>query len=169
MLKQARAATSSAEDPLGIRNDFPLLKTTNFLNTAYHSVSPNQVVEAGVQFYRDRGNPADGIGPWIGEGREVRAKFAKMVGADQAEIGLIHATSDAENIIANALDLKEGDNIVTDELQYVASFVLYDHFAKTKGIEVRIVKRDETGATRFDEFEKMVDELMLLQIDLRRL
>lgn len=151
-------AQSRGDDPLGIRGDFPLLKTTNFLNTAYHSVAPQQVVDAGVQFYRDRGNPADGIGPWIGEGRAVRAKFAKMVGADAGEIGLIHATSDAENIVANALDLKEGDNIVTDDLQYVASFVLYDHFAKTKGIEVRIVKRDETGASNFSEFEKLVDD-----------
>jgi len=157
MLTKARAQASAEDDPLGIREDFPLLKTTNFLNTAYHSVAPQQVVDAGVQFYKDRGNPADGIGPWIGEGRAVRAKFANMVGADAGEIGLIHATSDAENIVANALDLKEGDNIVTDDLQYVASFVLYDHFKKTKGIDVRIVKRDESGATKFEEFEKLVD------------
>mgnify|MGYP003624351111 CR=1 FL=1 len=151
-------AQSSGDDPLGIRGDFPLLETTNFLNTAYHSVAPQQVVDAGVQFYLDRGNPADGIGPWIGEGRAVRAKFANMVGAKTSEIGLIHATSDAENIVANALDLKEGDNIVTDDLQYVASFVLYDHFAKTKGVEVRIVKRDESGASNYSEFEKLVDD-----------
>ena len=88
MLKAARAATGSAGDPLGIRGDFPLLETTNFLNTAYHSVSPAQVVEAGVEFYKARGNPADGIGPWIGEGRAIRATFAKMVGAEPSEIGL---------------------------------------------------------------------------------
>ena len=102
-------AQSSGDDPLGIRGDFPLLETTNFLNTAYHSVAPQQVVDAGVQFYLDRGNPADG-------------------------------------------------NIVTDDLQYVASFVLYDHFAKTKGVEVRIVKRDESGASNYSEFEKLVDD-----------
>ncbi len=153
----AKAQSGGSDDPLGIRSDFPLLKHTNFLNTAYHSVAPQQVVDAGVQFYKDRANPADGIGPWIGEGRAVRASFAKLVGAQPSEIGLIHATSDAENIIANAIDLKEGDNIVTDDLQYVASFVLYDHFAKTKGVEVRIVKRDETGATTLENFEKLVD------------
>ena len=153
-----KAQSRGSDDPLGIRGDFPLLKHTNFLNTAYHSVAPQQVVDAGVQFYKDRANPADGIGPWIGEGRAVRASFAKLVGALPSEIGLIHATSDAENIIANAIDLKEGDNIVTDDLQYVASFVLYDHFAKTKGVEVRIVKRDENGATTLENFEKLVDD-----------
>ena len=124
MLKKARAASNSLEDPLGIRNDFPLLKTTNFLNTAYHAVSPNQVVDAGIQFYKDRGNPADGIGPFLAEGRTVRAKFAKLVGADHGEVGLIHATTEAENIVANNLDLKEGDNVVTDDLQYNASVIL---------------------------------------------
>lgn len=158
MLKQARAATGSADDPLGIRSDFPLLKTTNFLNTAYHAVSPNQVVEAGVKFYRDRANPADGIGPFLAEGRQVRAKFAKLVGAEQSEIGLIHATTEAENIVAGNLDLKAGDNVVTDDLQYNASFVLYDHYAKEKGVDVRIVKRDENGRTRLEDFEKLVDD-----------
>ena len=134
IVTSVRAAT--VDDPLGIRADFPLLKTTNFLNTAYHSVAPTPVVETGVQFYKDRANPADGIGPWIGEGREVRAKFAKLVGADAGEIGLIHATSDAENIIANALDLKQGDNVVIDDLHYAATFVLYDHFKNTKGVDV---------------------------------
>ncbi|MBT6032235.1 MAG: aminotransferase class V-fold PLP-dependent enzyme [Kordiimonadaceae bacterium] len=156
IVTSVRAAT--VDDPLGIRADFPLLKTTNFLNTAYHSVAPTPVVETGVQFYKDRANPADGIGPWIGEGHEVRAKFAKLVGADAGEIGLIHATSDAENIIANALDLKQGDNVVIDDLHYAATFVLYDHFKNTKGVDVRIVKRDETGATTLDQFEKMVDD-----------
>ncbi|MDG1859541.1 MAG: aminotransferase class V-fold PLP-dependent enzyme, partial [Emcibacteraceae bacterium] len=157
LLTTARAAVGN-DDPLGVRSDFPLLKTTNFLNTAYHAISPNQVVDAGVQFYKDRGNPADGIGPFLSEGRTVRGKFAKMVGAEHGEIGLIHATSDAENIVAGSLKLKAGDNIVTDDLQYNASFIIYDHYAKTKGLEVRIVKRDETGCTRIEDFEKLVDK-----------
>lgn len=158
MLKNARASASDTNDPLGVRDDFPILKTTNFLNTAYHAVSPNQVIEAGVKFYRDRGNPADSIGPFLAEGRAVRAKFAKLVGAEQGEIGLIHATTEAENIVANNLDFKEGDNVVTDDLQYNASFILYDHFAKTKGLEVRIVKRDENGHIPIENFEKLVDD-----------
>ena len=158
MLQHARAATSESHDPLGIRNDFPILKTTNFLNTAYHAVSPNQVIDAGVNFYRDRGNPADSIGPFLSEGRQVRAKFANLVGADPGEVGLIYATTEAENIIANNMNLKAGDNIVTDDLQYNASFILYDHFAKTKGVEVRIVEREKDGSIPIKSFEKHVDE-----------
>ncbi len=49
LLTKARAQSNMSADPLGVRNDFPLLKTTNFLNTAYHSISPNQVIDAGVK------------------------------------------------------------------------------------------------------------------------
>lgn len=157
LLKQARAQSNASDDPLGVRGDFPLLATTNFLNTPYHAVSPNQVIEAGVEFYRDRGNPADSIGPFLAEGREVRAKFAKMVGAEQSEIGLIYATTEAENIVANNLTFEPGDNVVTDDLQYNASFILYDYIAKTKGIEVRIVKRAEDGSIPIENFEEHVD------------
>lgn len=157
LLTKARAQTSMSSDPLGVRNDFPLLKTTNFLNTAYHSISPNQVIDAGVQFYNDRGNPADSIGPFLAEGREVRGKFARLVGAEQAEIGLIHATTEAENIIANNMDFKPGDNIVTDDLQYNASFILYDYFAKKMGLDVRIVERNKDGNVPLENFERHID------------
>lgn len=158
MLTAARAAVTGNDDPLGVRSDFPLLKTTNFLNTAYHAVSPNQVVEAGINFFKDRADPADSIGPFLAEGRVVRGKFAKLVGAKQGEIGLIYTTTEAENIVVNNLGLKPGDNVVTDDLQYNASFILYDHFAKTMGVEVRIVERDESGRTRLEDFEKLIDK-----------
>lgn len=158
MLTAARAAVTGNDDPLGVRSDFPLLKTTNFLNTAYHAVSPNQVVEAGINFFKDRADPADSIGPFLAEGRVVRGKFAKLVGAEQSEIGLIYTTTEAENIVVNNLGLKPGDNVVTDDLQYNASFILYDHFAKTLGVDVRIVERDETGRTKLEDFEKLVDK-----------
>lgn len=157
MLSTARAQTNASDDPLGVRGDFPLLKTTNFLNTAYHAVSPNQVIDAGVNFYRDRGNPADSIGPFLAEGREVRGKFARLVGADQAEIGLIHATTEAENIIANNMDFKPGNNVVTDDLQYNASFILYDYYAKKLGLDVRIVERNQDGSVPFENFERHID------------
>lgn len=158
LLTQARAQSNSADDPLGVRNDFPILKNTNYLNTAYHAVSPNPVIEAGVDFYRARGNPADSIGPFLAEGREVRKKFAKLIGAEQREVGLIYATTEAENIVANNIDFKPGDNVVTDDLQYNASFILYDHFAKTRGIEVRIVESAEDGSIPIENFEKQIDQ-----------
>lgn len=157
LLTKARAQSNMSADPLGVRNDFPLLKTTNFLNTAYHSISPNQVIDAGVEFYKDRGNPADSIGPFLAEGREVRGKFARLVGAEQEEIGLIHATTEAENIIANNMDFKPGDNVVTDDLQYNASFILYDYFAKKMGLEVRIVEHNDDGSVPLENFERHVD------------
>src|SRR5438093_1129929 len=69
---------------------------------------------------------------------EVRAQFARLVRAEPDEIGFLYATSEGENIVASALDLKPGDNVVVDELHYNTSFVLYRHLEATRGIALRI-------------------------------
>ena len=88
---------------------------------------------------------------------EVRGQFAKLVNAAPDEIGFLFATSEGENILAAALDLKAGDNVVVDELHYNTSFVLYRELEKTERIELRIVKHRGGRVTR-DDFEKSVND-----------
>ena len=58
--------------------------------------------------------------------------------------------------MANALDLKPGDNIVIDDLHYETEFVLYRHLQDTRGIELRVARhRDGRVGTR--DFEPLVD------------
>ncbi len=46
--------------------------------------------------------------------------------------------SEGENIVAHALGLTRGDNVVVDELHYNTSFVLYQTLEQTTGVELRI-------------------------------
>src|ERR671937_180157 len=87
---------------------------------------------------------------------EVRGQFARLIGATPEEIGFLFATSEGENIVAAAVDLKPGDNVVIDELHYTTTFVLYQHLQKTRGIDLRIVKHRD-GAVARDDFERAVD------------
>ena len=81
---------------------------------------------------------------------QVRAAFAGLIGAQPAEIGFLFSTSEGENIVAHALGLTRGDNVVVDELHYNTSFVLYSHLEQTTGVELRIVKAREGGVTAAD-------------------
>jgi hypothetical protein len=74
----------------------------------------------------------------------------KLVGAEPEEIGFLFATSEGENIVASALDLQPGDNVVVDELHYNTSFVLYRHLEETRGIALRIVKHRDGRVTADD-------------------
>jgi selenocysteine lyase/cysteine desulfurase len=55
----------------------------------------------------------------------VREQFARLVNATPDEIGLLFSTVDGENVIANGVALKAGDNVVVDDLHYTTEFVLY--------------------------------------------
>ncbi len=87
----------------------------------------------------------------------VREKFAKLINADLGEIGLLSTTSEGENIVTGALDLRAGDNVVIDNLHYDTTFVLYDHLARTLGIELRMVE-NVNGESPSDAFAQRMDD-----------
>jgi selenocysteine lyase/cysteine desulfurase len=87
---------------------------------------------------------------------EVRAQFAQAIGAEADEIGFLFATSEGENLVANALDLKAGDNVVIDELSYETEFVLYRHLQETRGVQLRVAKHRD-GRVDVRDFEPLVD------------
>ena len=74
----------------------------------------------------------------------------------RTEVGFLSSTSEGENILARALALKPGDNVVVDELHYNTTFVLYRHLEQTTGVELRIA-RARDGAIAAVDFEPLVD------------
>jgi selenocysteine lyase/cysteine desulfurase len=85
-----------------------------------------------------------------------RSKFARLVGASEAEIGMLFATSEGENIVAGAPDLGAGDNVVIDDLHYDTTYVLYQKLAESRGLDVRVVK-SEAGGAPVGSFAEHVD------------
>lgn len=69
----------------------------------------------------------------------LREKVGRLINADPDTISFIPNTSFGINIVAHGLDLKEGDNIVTDSLEFPA--VTYPFLKlKNKGVNVKLVK-----------------------------
>ena len=145
----AQSAASSA-DPLGVRADFPAASESLYLDAAYITPTPQPVVEAGRAFAESKGRQPISLGEMLARTDQVRAAFAQLIGAQPAEIGFLFSTSEGENIVAHALGLARGDNVVVDELHYNTSFVLYRHLEQTTGVELRIVKAREGGVTAAD-------------------
>jgi selenocysteine lyase/cysteine desulfurase len=146
-----------ANDPLGVRKDFPITGKEIFLNSAYIAPPPTAVEEAGVAFVRSKSHRPIPLGDMLAKTDEVRGKFARLVGAQDEEVGFFFATSEGENVVAGSIGLRRGDNVVIDELHYDTTFVLYKHLEKTLGIELRIAKQTE-GMVTPEVFEPLVDE-----------
>jgi len=147
---------AGADDPLGVRRDFPVTEHGLYLNSAYIAPVPRPVAAAARDFAERKAAKPISLDEMLRKTDEVRGQFARLVGADLEEIGFLFSTSEGENIVASALDLKAGDNVVIDELHYNTTFVLYRHLEATRGIELRIVKHRDGRVTR-DDFARVVD------------
>jgi selenocysteine lyase/cysteine desulfurase len=143
-------------DPLNVRQQFPIVQQTTFLNSAYIGPSPIMVVEAGRAFLEAKSVRALDVDTLLAKEDEVRTQFASLIKADLDEIGILYATGEGENTIAAGLDLRKGDNVVIDELHYETTFVLYRSLERLRGIELRIVPH-RNGAVDAGAFEPHVD------------
>ena len=151
------AVQQVGDDPLGVRGDFPVVEESLYLNSPYITPSPRQAVEATQAFVAAKARDPISLGRMLEETNAARQKFARLIGATEAEIGMLFATSEGENIVARALDLGPGDNIVIDDLHYETTFVLYQELAKSRGIELRMV-RNEAGEASPEAFARRVDD-----------
>lgn len=149
--------TPTPDDPLGVRNDFPVTRDLLYFNSPYIAASPTPVIDATTSFLRAKGTDPLTLGPMLRETRAVREKFARLVNADPGEIGLLSTTSEAENIVTAALNLQPGDNVVIDDLHFDTSVVLYNHLRAKNGIDVRVVK-NVGGAVAHEAFAAVVDD-----------
>lgn len=147
---------SPIDDPLGVRTDFPGVEKTIYFDSAYTALSPRQAVGAAQAFLGSIGHNPPDVPEMMHESEVVRERFARLIGAAQEEIGLLYATSDGENIVARALDMQPGDNVVIDDLHYHSTYVLYQRLKEELGIEVRIVRHVD-GAAPAEMFEPHVD------------
>jgi selenocysteine lyase/cysteine desulfurase len=155
---EAQPAPQPGPDPLGVRGDFPITTEPGlYLDSAYIGPIPKAVVDAGTAFVAAKAAQPISLPEMQTKADSVRAQFARLVNADPDEIGLLSATSEGENLVAQALDLKPGDNVVIDELHYQTEFVLFRALEASRGIELRIA-RQRDGALTPADFEPLVNQ-----------
>ncbi|MDA0330296.1 MAG: aminotransferase class V-fold PLP-dependent enzyme [Gemmatimonadetes bacterium] len=148
-------SVARSDDPLGIRHQFPVTRELAYLNTASMGPIPVPVRDALAAYaeermmYRDPGSLRRSLD-------RARARFAGLFGADTDEIALLYSTSDGENLVANAIDWRPGDNVVIDELHFTTAFVVFRELEKRAGIELRIVPSVE-GRARPEDYEARTD------------
>src|SRR5271154_3602529 len=153
----APSTSDARRDPLGVRDDFPIVSEHIYLNSAYIAPVPRAVVAASHAFIEGKSARPMQVSALMATNDAVRAQFARMVNAMPDEIGLLNSTGEGENVIANGIGLKAGDNVVVDDLHYTTEFVLYRALEASRGIELRIVKNRD-GAVTASDFEPHIDK-----------
>ncbi len=102
------------------RRDFPSLEEMTYLNTAAEGIPPLSVGDALQQYFHDKQMGSPGRVPhaeWWDATRELTAEF---YGLTVDQIGICSCTSEAYNLAALALNLREGDEVVINDLDFPA-------------------------------------------------
>jgi len=144
--------------PASVRADFPVTQSQTYLNSAaIHPMSlpASRALDAHVAF---RLHGAGGGRADFGEEqqKDLKQRFAQLIGARANEIAFVQNTSDGENIVVMGMDLaRRGGNVVVDELHFETSLYMYKSL-EAKGVGLRVVKHRD-WAIDIRDMERAVD------------
>jgi selenocysteine lyase/cysteine desulfurase len=140
----------------GLDREFPVRKNLVYFNHAAVAPLPRRVEEAiraHNENVRDRG--AADWRRWYGAIEETRAKAAKFLGASREEIAFLPNTSWGLNLVARSFPWKEGDNVVSDDMEFPSN--AYPWLAlEERGVECRLAK-NRGGRITLEEIAGKVD------------
>lgn len=99
---------------------------------------------------------ANAWGRWDRRLQEVRSTAAKMVGASEEEIALVHSTTEGISFVAEGFPWQEGDNVVIPADEFPANQYPWLNLA-SRGVDVRRVPPDN-GRLDLNRLESACDE-----------
>jgi cysteine desulfurase/selenocysteine lyase len=159
-------------DPYRLRNDFPILATTNrlgkpliYLDSAATSLKPLAVIEAVDGYNRDySSNIHRGIYE-IAERATVayeaaRTSIARLINAPEpAEIVFVRNATEAINLVAYSWgrrNIGRGDSIVLTEMEHHANLVPWQILVQEKDGDLEFIPITDDGLLRLEVYEALL-------------
>jgi selenocysteine lyase/cysteine desulfurase len=130
---------------IGNADEFPVLRHWDFFNHA--AVAP--IPRAAGQALRRFADQAESVAyldtGWYRDIAALRESVAKLINATKGEIAFVKNTSEGIATVANGVDWKPGDRIVTTDVEYPANVYPRIEVTRSRGCElVRVPARTES-------------------------
>ena len=81
---------------------------------------------------------------------------AKLINAEEDEIGLLRSTSEGMGAFSSMLDLRSGDSVILNDLEFMSNIIPWRIMEGEKGIKLKIVHHHE-GRLRISDIKKAVE------------
>ena len=101
-------------------HDFPTLSGITYLNTAAESIPPRCTGEAIEAYWQDKLRGMKGRAGHFAQVEACREVSARMLGLQTSEVSFCSCSSEAYNLLASALQLGGGDEVVVTDLDFPA-------------------------------------------------
>lgn len=122
-------------DSFDTETEFPIVKSWTFLNHAAVAPIAARAADALNRYAREAANDAYLTGKWYVHADEARARAARLMNASAAEIAFVKNTSEGLAFVANGLEWKSGQRIVSTAVEYPANVYPWMDLAKRFGVE----------------------------------
>ncbi len=100
--------------------DFPTLSSMTYLNTAAEGIPPAGVLTALETYHQDKQLGMDGRERHFEKWETAKKETADCFGLLPEEVSICSCSSEAYNLAAGALRLKEGDEVLINDLDFPA-------------------------------------------------
>ena len=121
-----------------VRSQFLLRPGLIHMNSATIGATPRPVLSALTGFlWETESDPQNQVfGPPHLRMDQVREKAAEFLGASLTEVALTRNTTEGMNMVAQAVDLGAGDQILTTNHEHPGGSVCWEHVAEGAGAEI---------------------------------
>jgi cysteine desulfurase / selenocysteine lyase len=140
-------------DIAAVRRQFPIVERVLYFDSAHQAPLSLNVKAALDRFHAEGLETAGPKARWLARVEEVRARLARLIGADSSEIAFTKNASEGLNIAANALPLAAGDNVLLVEGDHPNNAYAFLNL-RAKAIDVRFVPigKERVDAAAFAPF-----------------
>jgi selenocysteine lyase/cysteine desulfurase len=149
--------TSIAETRAKLRALMPIAQKCVYLDHAAMCALPQPTADAFQKWLTEVtgiGGPV--WGQWVRGIETTRASAAELIGARPDEIALVSNTTSGISLVAEGLDWREGDNVVTFADEFPSNQYPWMNLAN-RGVETRRVPNDVSGRSDLDALAAACD------------
>jgi cysteine desulfurase/selenocysteine lyase len=140
-----------------LRALFPVTRRAIYLNHAAVSAPPIPTISAIQSQLADVAeNGSINFRKWIAVKENTRRLVAGMLGAQPEQVAFVRNTSDGLSTIANGLDWRAGDNLVTFRKEFPSNVYSWLRVRDAFGVEVRWCE-ERKGRIDLDELIGLID------------
>ena len=140
-----------------LRALFPITNRYIYLNHAAVSPPPITTIQAVEAQLRDvHENGSTNFRDWVAVKEQARQLLASLLGAQPEQVAFVRNTSDALSTVANGLNWRRGDNIVTFSREFPSNIYPWLRVRDAFGVEVRMCE-ERGGRIDFAELSNLID------------
>jgi cysteine desulfurase / selenocysteine lyase len=136
---------SEATEFAALRRLFPGTTEWTYLDTASTCLIPTPTRDAVVGLLDGSVMNGGDKAPWVETLETARTRFARLIGAEPADVAFTKNCTEGSNAVASGLDVAAGDNVVVCGALDHPALVYPWLNQRARGLEVRIVPPTDQG------------------------